>query len=83
VLLSKEHPEEALTWCRRAAELRPDNPQYGYTYAFYLYRAGKLDEALKAIRPVRERFPAHEDSMLLERQLRQERERRSGDGRER
>ena len=45
VLLSKEHPKEALTWCRRAAELRPDNPQYGYTYAFYLYRAGQLDEA--------------------------------------
>ena len=62
VLLSKEHPEEALTWCRRAAELRPENPQYGYTYAFYLYRAGQLDEALKVIRSVRQRHPEHEDS---------------------
>jgi len=72
VLLSKDHPEEALTWCRRAAELRPENPQYGYTYAFYLYRAGQLDQALKAIRTVRERHPTHEDSLLLERQLLQE-----------
>jgi tetratricopeptide (TPR) repeat protein len=79
VLLSKDHPKEALTWCSRAAELRPENPQYGYTYAFYLYHAGKIDEALKAIRAVRQRHPAHEDSLLLERQLLQEQEqKRSG-----
>ncbi|MGD0260038.1 MAG: tetratricopeptide repeat protein [Verrucomicrobiota bacterium] len=72
VLLSKDHPEEALAWCRRAAELRPDNPQYGYTYAFYLYHAGRLDEALKAVRAVRQRHPDHEDSLLLERQLLQQ-----------
>ena len=74
VLLSKDHPQEALTWCRRAAELRPENPQYGYTYAFYLYRAGQADEALKTIRAVRQRHPAHEDSLLLERQLLQEKQ---------
>jgi tetratricopeptide (TPR) repeat protein len=79
ILLSKDHPEEALTWCRRAADLRPDNPQYGYTYAFYLYQVGKLDEALKAIRLVRQRFPAHEDSVQFERQLQQEQERRRSD----
>jgi tetratricopeptide (TPR) repeat protein len=83
VMLSKEHPNEALTWCRRAADLRPENPQYGYTYAFYLYRAGQIDEALKAIRLVRQSHPTHEDSLLLERQLLQEQERKraSGSGR--
>jgi tetratricopeptide (TPR) repeat protein len=80
VMLSKEHPEEALTWCRRAAELRPENPQYGYTYGFFLYRAGKLDEALRAIRLVRQSHPAHEDSLLLERQLLQEQERKRAGG---
>ena len=74
VLLSRDNPKEALTWCRRAAELRPENPQYGYTYAFYLHRAGQLDEALKAIRVVRQRYPAHEDSQLLEQQLLQEKQ---------
>jgi tetratricopeptide (TPR) repeat protein len=69
VLLTKDHPEEALDWCRRAATLRPDNPQYGYTYAFYLHRAGRLDQALQAIRSVRERHPAHEDSAKLEQAL--------------
>ena len=80
VMLSKEHPTEALTWCGRAAELRPENPQYGYTYAFYLYQAGQVDEALKAIRLVRQRHPAHEDSLLLERQLLQEQERKRAGG---
>jgi len=69
VLLSNEHPQEALTWCRRAAELAPDNPHYGYTCAFYLHRAGRFDQALQAIRLVRQRHPAHEDSVLLERAL--------------
>lgn len=72
VLLANDHPEEALDWCRRAAALGPDNPQYGYTYAFYLHRAGRLDQALQAIRSVRERFPAHEDSAKFEQALLQE-----------
>ena len=72
VLLSKDHPEEALDWCRRAADLGQDNPQFGYTYAFYLHQAGKLDQALKVIRAVRQRFPAHEDSQQLEQALLQE-----------
>ena len=41
ILLSKGQPQEALTWSRRATELRPENPQYGYTYAFFLASAGK------------------------------------------
>jgi tetratricopeptide (TPR) repeat protein len=72
VLLSKDHPEEALDWCRRAATLGPDNPQYGYTYAFYLHRAGRFDQALQIIRSVRERHPAHEDSAQLEQALARE-----------
>jgi len=72
ILLSKEHPEESLTWCRRATELRPDNPQYGYTYAYYLYHAGRLNQALEVLRRVRERHPEHQDSAQLERQIKQE-----------
>jgi Tfp pilus assembly protein PilF len=79
ILLSKDHPEEALIWCRRAADLRPDNPQYGYTYAFYLYRAGQLDQALQTLRKVRERHPDHPDSTQLERQiLLEQQQKRSG-----
>jgi tetratricopeptide (TPR) repeat protein len=69
VLLAKEHPEEALDWGHQAATLGPDNPQYGYTYAFYLHRAGRLDQALQVIRSVRKLHPAHEDSAKLEQAL--------------
>jgi tetratricopeptide (TPR) repeat protein len=69
VLLSTSDAAESLTWCRRAAELNPANPQYGYTYAFYLYRAGRLDEALRTVHAVRQRHPSHEDSAALEQEL--------------
>ncbi len=69
VLLSNDRPAEALDWCRRAAELGPDNPRFGYAYAFYLHRAGRLDEALQAIRSVRERFPANDEIAAFEQSL--------------
>ena len=69
VLLAEDHPEEALEWCRRAVDVGRDNPQYGYTYAFYLHRAGRLEPALQAIRSVRERHPGHEDSAQFEQAL--------------
>ncbi len=71
VLLSRDRTVEGLTWCARAAALGPDNPRYGYTYAFYLQQAGQIDEALKVLRTVRERHPEDEDSAYLERKLEQ------------
>jgi Flp pilus assembly protein TadD len=72
ILLSRDRPEEALTWCARAAELAPDNPRYGYTYAFYLQQAGQIQKALSVVKAVRERHPEDEDSALLERKLLQQ-----------
>jgi tetratricopeptide (TPR) repeat protein len=69
VLLANDHPAEALDWCRQAATLGQDNPQYGYTYAFYLQRAGQPDQALQAIRTVRKNHPTHDDSARLEQSL--------------
>ncbi len=69
VILSKEDPAESLTWCARAAELAPTNPQYGYTYAYFLYQAGRIDDALRTVRAVRQRHPSHEDSAALEKEL--------------
>ncbi|MCX6867375.1 MAG: tetratricopeptide repeat protein, partial [Verrucomicrobia bacterium] len=69
VMLANDHPAEALDWCRQAATLGQDNPQYGYTYAFYLQRAGQPDQALQAIRAVRKNHPTHDDSARLEQSL--------------
>jgi hypothetical protein len=69
LLLANDQPAEALEWCRRAATLGPSNPQHGYTYAFYLHRAGQFGQPLRAIRSVRERHPAHQGSAKLEQAL--------------
>jgi Flp pilus assembly protein TadD len=76
VLLSADNSKESLEWCRRAAELSPHNPQYGYTYAFYLHQAGQLDKALEVLRAVRARHPQHPDSRALEQALIREQQRR-------
>jgi tetratricopeptide (TPR) repeat protein len=72
VMLYDNHPHEALDWCSRAAELAPENPKYGYTYAFYLYQSNQREAALRAIRKVRDRFPSDPDSLKLEQALTQE-----------
>jgi tetratricopeptide (TPR) repeat protein len=75
VLLSKHDPKESVEWCRRAAELAPQNPHYGYTYAFYLHQSGQTDKALEVIRSVCQRHPGHQDSRIFEEALRSTRRR--------
>jgi tetratricopeptide (TPR) repeat protein len=58
VLLAEARPEEALEWCRRAAELRPQEPKYLYTLAFYQYRQGRVAEAVRTLDRVLEQAPA-------------------------
>ena len=67
VLVADEDPVEGLRWCRRAYETEPTEPRYGYTYAFYLYRDGRADDAIGVLRRVllAERGRGHVDSILL------------------
>ena len=48
--------------------------------AFTSIARARIDEALKAIRLVRQTHPEHEDNLLLERQLLQEQERKRAGG---
>ncbi len=65
VLLANDQPEESLTWCRRAAELRPDEPKYPYTLAYFLTQRGRLDEAIQALEKSLTRAPAYPESYML------------------
>jgi Flp pilus assembly protein TadD len=47
--------EEALKWCRKAAELRPEDPKFGYTYAFFLDRKGDTAKAIPVLRKIVDR----------------------------
>ena len=50
VVLAGRNLEEAITWCRRAVELRPAEPKYTYTMAFYLQKSGSDPSAMDLLR---------------------------------
>jgi len=61
VVTSKDRMNEALKWCRKAAELHPEEPRYGYTYAFFLDRKGETAKAIPVLRKIVDRnqpFPS-------------------------
>ena len=47
--------EEGVNWCRKAAELLPQNPAYVYTLAFYLTAQGRKADAVKVLRDALQR----------------------------
>jgi tetratricopeptide (TPR) repeat protein len=50
VLVAPDRLDEAIEWCRKAAELRPSEPEYSYTLAFYLRAAGDTTAAVGRLR---------------------------------
>jgi tetratricopeptide (TPR) repeat protein len=65
ILLSKDRLEGAVPYCRKASELRPDDPRYAYTLAFFLYRKGETAEAVRTLKAVTEKHPGYKDAELL------------------
>ena len=41
VILGEKNLDEAIAWCRKAHELRPADPKYAHTLAFYQRQEGK------------------------------------------
>jgi tetratricopeptide (TPR) repeat protein len=65
VITSKDRINEAVTWCRKAAELRPQEPRYAYTLAFYLNQTGNRDEAIRTLKAILEKYPGYKDAEML------------------
>jgi tetratricopeptide (TPR) repeat protein len=65
VITSKDRINEAVTWCRKAAELRPQEPRYAYTLAFYLNQKGDRDEAIRTLKAIIEKYPGYKDAEML------------------
>ena len=55
VVTSKDRMDEAINWCRKATSLRPEEPRYGYTYAFLLDRKGDTAKATPVLRKIVDR----------------------------
>jgi tetratricopeptide (TPR) repeat protein len=65
IIASKDRINEAVTWCRKAAELRPEDPKYAYTLAFYLNQKGDREEAVRTLKAIVEKYPGYKDAGRL------------------
>jgi len=65
VILAKDRIDEAVGFCRKASEIRPDEPRYAYTLAFYLHKKGEQDEAIQTLNALIEKYPEYRDAQML------------------
>jgi tetratricopeptide (TPR) repeat protein len=65
IITSKDRLEEAISFCGKASELRPDDPRYAFTLAYYLNQKGDTDEALRTLNAIIEKYPQYKDAQML------------------
>jgi tetratricopeptide (TPR) repeat protein len=65
ILTAKDRPEEALSWCRKAVELNPQEPKYAYILAFYQKEQGDLRGAAATLKNLITQWPGFGDGHLL------------------
>jgi predicted Zn-dependent protease len=65
IITAKDRINEAVTWCQKAAELRPQEPRYAYTLAFYLQQKGDSKGAATVLEGLISRVSAYGDAYLL------------------
>jgi tetratricopeptide (TPR) repeat protein len=65
VITSRTRINEAVVWCRQASELRPQEPKYAFTLAFYLNQKGDRDEAVNTLKAIIEKHPQYKDAEML------------------
>ncbi|MEW6747540.1 MAG: tetratricopeptide repeat protein [Planctomycetota bacterium] len=65
VLVAEMHLGEAIQWCEKAVRLRPEEPRYAYTLAYYVMQSGDSALAAGLLRDLIERHPVFVDAILL------------------
>lgn len=65
VLLAQDREEEAVGFCKKAYELRPDEAKYAYTLAFYQHQKGDTSNAIKVLKQTIAQNPSYTDTSLL------------------
>jgi tetratricopeptide (TPR) repeat protein len=65
VILAPRQPAEAARLCGKAYQLQPDEPEYGYTYAFYLYQNKDVDKAIDILLTMVNRQVPYSDAYAL------------------
>jgi len=65
IIIAKDRISEAVNWCRKASDLRPQEAKYAYTLAFYLNQQGEKAEAIKTLKGILEKYPQYKDAEML------------------
>jgi len=65
VILAPQQPAEAVKWCGEAYQLQPDEPKYGYTYAFYLHQSEDTAGAIDVLQEMVGRQVPYSDAYAL------------------
>jgi tetratricopeptide (TPR) repeat protein len=65
IITAKDRIGEAVNWCRKASNLRPQDANYSYTFAFYLNQNGDKNEAMTYLNAILEKNPRHKDAESL------------------
>ena len=65
ILTAKNRPAEALSWCKKAVDLNPQEPKYAYTLAFYQKARQDLQCAEATLQGLLARRPGYTDGYLL------------------
>ncbi len=65
ILTGKDRSQEALSWCRKAVGLNPQEPKYAYTLAFHQKEQKDLQGAAVTLKDLLARRPGFTDGSLL------------------
>jgi tetratricopeptide (TPR) repeat protein len=65
VILAKDRLEEAVDFCKKAAEARHDMPRYAFTLAFYQQQKGDLAGAATVLDGLIAKYPGYVDAYVL------------------
>jgi Flp pilus assembly protein TadD len=65
VILATNSLDEAIAWCEKAHQLRPEDPKYAHTLAFYQRQKGSDDRAIDLLRQVVQDEPLYWDAYEL------------------
>jgi tetratricopeptide (TPR) repeat protein len=65
IITAKDRIDEAITWCGKASDLRPQEPKYAYTLAFYLNQKGDRDAAVKTLNGILAMYPQYKEAEML------------------
>ncbi len=65
VIFATDRIDEAMDFCKKATEIRPDQPRYAYTLAFFQQQSGDLAGAANVLNELISRCPACADAYLV------------------